>query len=713
MKNRILALTLVVALLAVAVAGATMAYFTDTDQAVNVATVGNVSIQQIELQRAEGVAHNATAKEGDLVPFVQGQTLAPAYHTSDDAYTAEATDLFFWGPYVYTGTAGNGLWNDQKLVGAMDKFVFVENTGDSACYFRTWIAFECPEGMEYSEGFDKEFMMNTNGSAVYDWSDSSYVEIDGVRYLVVCATYQRALPSGATSHPSLLQVVMTHNATNEDAAKIGSTYEILVFSQAVQADNFPNAETALEKAFGTEHPWTSLNKEDVSAEDLTDALQNTNDTTVILNLTEDATYDVSSWNTFAMGGENTELIVINGNGHTLTFNLRDSDWSHVTTNGAKLVLNDVNIKSAGYNSGHWKRNGVAFACEVEMNNVTTCPIILENDAQLNYVTIEGGADIYGLWISAADINVSANGLTINSGRGIKIADEDVKPVAKTTLTVKNAEFNTAKKAAILVTSTAGADITLENVDIYGVAADPFNAVWVDEDRASYDELVTVTGGTKVIEGKFEIANVDDKADLQNALKDAVADGETEVYINAQGQSIDMNKGLSGATVPAGTTVTIANANVNAKSYGNGVNGTVVFENCTFENPNGAYSIHFDSGSGHVVFNNCTLSGWCSFGSAIKSVEMNNCTIKGNGIYAMVRFYQPTVMNNCTIDCSNTRIGDVYVDGVSAVSGAVVELNDCTITYADLEVSENCKIVADGTVLAHANTDYVLKNVDNR
>ncbi len=240
--------------------GGTVAYLQDEDSAVNVMTLGNVKIEQIELQRAEGVAHNAGeagngngVKNGDLVDFVQDQPLYPAVPKNNAAtdYTAEATDLFFWGDYVYSGTAGNGLWNDSKLSNVMDKFVFVKNTGKTEAYFRTLIAFECPEGMEFSEGPDKELMMNINGSeTLYEWEEIGYITVDETRYLVMEATYLNPLAPGNTAHPSLLQVVLTHNATNEDMELLGGTYEILVLSQAVQAAGFDNAAIALNTAFG-------------------------------------------------------------------------------------------------------------------------------------------------------------------------------------------------------------------------------------------------------------------------------------------------------------------------------------------------------------------------------------------------------------------------------------------------------------------------------
>ena len=255
--KKILVLVLALVLTATAAIGSTAAWLTSKDQEVNVMTLGKVKIKQHEYQRAEGVAYNAGEagagngiKEGDLVPFEQGQGLFPAVPNGDLPYTAEPTDLFYWGDYVYSGTAGNGLWNDNKLANVMDKMVFVENTGRSSAYVRTVIAFECPEGMEYSEGPDKQFMMNINGSALYEWDEAGYISIDGSRYLVMSATYLNALAPGQTAHPSLLQVVMTHNAANEDMEKLGETYEIHVLSQAVQTEGFADAPSALNTAFG-------------------------------------------------------------------------------------------------------------------------------------------------------------------------------------------------------------------------------------------------------------------------------------------------------------------------------------------------------------------------------------------------------------------------------------------------------------------------------
>ena len=260
-KKMLLSVVALASVAALSIAG-TVAYLQDSDGDVNVMTLGNVSIEQHEYQRAEGVAHDAGdmgagngVKEGALVPFKKGQAIYPAVpknNVSTD-YSAEQNDedLFFWGDYVYTGTAGNGLWDDNNLSNVMDKMVFVENTGKSDAYFRTILAFECPVGMTIGEAANgAEIMINTNGSDLYTWAEVGFITVDNVRYFVWEATYQKALAAGNQAHPSLLQAVLTHHATNEDMELLGGTYEIIALSQAVQAAGFSDAKTALDTAFG-------------------------------------------------------------------------------------------------------------------------------------------------------------------------------------------------------------------------------------------------------------------------------------------------------------------------------------------------------------------------------------------------------------------------------------------------------------------------------
>ena len=258
MKKRVLTLSLVIALIATCFAG-TLAYLTDEDAAKNTMTLGKVSIEQLELQRKDGVDYKnggEIASGDELETFKQGQLLFPTTYSAMSDYTAKDPNAepFWWGSYVTADVTGNGssngLWDDN-LTGAMDKFVFVKNTGTLDCYYRTIIALECPEGMDYSEGSDKEFMNNFNQNSRFDiMDDDVFVTVNGTRYRVIVATYNKVLEAGKISRPSLLQVVMTHHATNEDIALLGETYDILALSQACQTNGFADAETALNTAFG-------------------------------------------------------------------------------------------------------------------------------------------------------------------------------------------------------------------------------------------------------------------------------------------------------------------------------------------------------------------------------------------------------------------------------------------------------------------------------
>ena len=208
---------------------------------------------------------------------------------------------------------------------------------------------------------------------------------------------------------------------------------------------------------------------------------------------------------YKLGGDSTESIVIDLNGHQLSLTT-----DYMTAIGAKNANATITIKNGSMNgTGNsattWNINDLILAnCNYVIENVVfNKEVALTNTgktATMKNVTINGTGDYYALWISARGQNVEIDGLTINSnGRGIKIDEQYVTAPAKVTLKLSNADINTNNKAAILVKSVAGADIALANVDISGVAADTNNAVWVDKDSAGYADLVTVVGGIKIVE----------------------------------------------------------------------------------------------------------------------------------------------------------------------------------------------------------------------
>ena len=147
-----------------------------------------------------------------------------------------------------------------SLKNELDRFVFVENTGDVSVYVRTWFAFE--EGSYGKSVLDDLIHLNFNTD---EWTMSkatSGVEIDGNKYTVFYADYNKALEKEKTAEPSLMQLYMDSKGTNEDMVAIDGNgsgkYEIRIYSQAVQV----HQDITLDKAFGTNHPWTSgLNAE--------------------------------------------------------------------------------------------------------------------------------------------------------------------------------------------------------------------------------------------------------------------------------------------------------------------------------------------------------------------------------------------------------------------------------------------------------------------
>ncbi len=512
MKKKILTTLSVVLILGLAALGI-LAYLSDTDSDVNVMTLGNVDIEQHEYQRAEGVAHDAGdmgagngVKEGALVPFEQGQALYPAVpknNVSTD-YSAEQNneDLFFWGDYVYSGTAGNGLWDDANLSNVMDKMVFVENTGKSDTYFRTIIAFECPEGMTYGEepySQGNELMMNVN-TASYNWENVGYATIDGVRYRLEVATYNNILAAGNQAHPSLLQVVLTHNATNEDMELLGDTYEILVFSQAVQAKGFADAATALNTAFGAisadNHPW--LNSEVVkSASELQAALDNAKDGANIV-FGSDIEGNITA--TQKPGVE----VTIDGNGFDYDgVILVDGKSATYTTAG--LTIKDVNFVADsitadaciqlgnGDNNTRYTCNVTVEGCTFDVPGavgvksytggdknltITGCKVTTVAHSLVQAKGIDGilveNCEVYsknGLNFNNSD-NVIVSGCTVDvKGYAVRFGESSGGVGAAETYLIKNSELKSANDdgdATIILRGTAdNATLTIVNTTIVG------------------------------------------------------------------------------------------------------------------------------------------------------------------------------------------------------------------------------------------------------
>ena len=207
---------------------------------------------------------------------------------------------------------------------------------------------------------------------------------------------------------------------------------------------------------------------------------------------------------YKLGGENTKNITIDLNGKKLT--ISTTYWSNLGAKNDNAIFTIKNgTMTSSQPTGTWNSYDLCFSnCNYVFENVTFEKAIALGSANKNFtlknVTINETHDYYAMWIEAVGQNVNIDGLTVNSaGRGIKIDEQYVKSPAKVNLTINDAVFTTAKKAAILVKSVAGAKINVNTIDITAVAADSANAVWVDADAAAYADKVVVTGASCKVE----------------------------------------------------------------------------------------------------------------------------------------------------------------------------------------------------------------------
>ena len=469
-KNILISALSLVLVAAVSIGG-TLAYLTSEDSDVNVMTMGNVKIAQHEYERAtneDGTYKTDTIDNQTsyvLEAFEQGKVLLPI--VGDPSLPGNSAEYAGYDAIPVRMSQVDSYGGMDVFAGknAQDKFVTVENTGKTDAYVRTLVAIEVGTASPELIGISYHKTWTVNNIGV--------VEIDGNKYFIKEFVYNGAqlsdgswrhedgiLPAGDTSYPSLSQVYIKSAATNEDCEKLdgngNGTLEILVLSQAVQAEGFADAETALNAGFGKSSEY--------AGEWFGGVLKNT-----CINEALSQNYDA------------TQKVEIDGEGKEI-FSYVDEDsisWGEAGNkpNNANVFTNATvsNISFTGsmmpVMSGYW--DGV---CDFDntFNNVNLIGIesvgnaagfstamLIYGDATLNNCNIYDtttkteGTKLYDV--------VTPNGhTTINGGKigDIYMANEG------TTLTVDGAEVDYIKAAgikAMTITVKAGADV--ETIDM--------------------------------------------------------------------------------------------------------------------------------------------------------------------------------------------------------------------------------------------------------
>ena len=269
MRKKLLVLSLCVALAAIAIAGASLAYFTDTKSATNTFTVGNVKIDLIESKfHREGndnsgdlsipyPTHKVTADDG-MKYVTTGHTMFTDDEIKADAETY-ATD--------YLAVKGQNMVPGRGVA----KCPYVVNTGANDAYVRVRVMVPSAANNDFVAVKDGGVITNQwcttaikNGEFIDGkgggWNNAPAiernVEKDGMKYDVYTFTRVKPLAAGAMTEWNVWNFIgIDKTATSADVQKAidagaitatdgTMTLNVLVEADAIQAEGFADAAAA-------------------------------------------------------------------------------------------------------------------------------------------------------------------------------------------------------------------------------------------------------------------------------------------------------------------------------------------------------------------------------------------------------------------------------------------------------------------------------------
>ena len=265
MKKKITALCLCVALLAVAVVGASLAYFTDTKSATNTFTVGNVKINLIESRyHREGNDNSGDTSIPDPTQTASGMTYVTDGHKAftDDEIKADAATY----ANDYLAVKGENMVPGRGVA----KCPYVVNTGANDAYIRIRVMIPSAANNDFVD-------VTAGGVITNQWCGTALVcgefqhglkgenwpvvvkagvTKDGVTYDEYTFTRTEPLKAGAMTEWNVWNFIgINKDATSADIQKAidagaitatgdTMTLNVLVEADAIQAEGFANAAAA-------------------------------------------------------------------------------------------------------------------------------------------------------------------------------------------------------------------------------------------------------------------------------------------------------------------------------------------------------------------------------------------------------------------------------------------------------------------------------------
>ena len=267
MKKKITAIFLCVALVAIAIVGASLAYFTDTKSATNTFTVGNVKIDLIESR----FHRQGSGSSGDTTIPTPNQTASGMKYIPDGAkaFTDEQiqTDAETYQE-EYLAVKGQNMVPGRRVA----KSPYVINTGANDAYIRIRVMLPAAANNDYVNVHDGGVITNvwcstsmlsgeffntkSGGQANEPYIDKAAVIRDGVTYDVYTFVRNEPLKAGAMTEWNVWNNIgINKDATDADIQKAvdagaikatsdSLTLNVLVEADAIQAEGFANAAEA-------------------------------------------------------------------------------------------------------------------------------------------------------------------------------------------------------------------------------------------------------------------------------------------------------------------------------------------------------------------------------------------------------------------------------------------------------------------------------------
>ena len=273
MKKKLLVLGLCVALAAIAIAGASLAYFTDTKSATNTFTVGNVKIDLIESRFHRTGSDNS----GDTsLPDPDKNTKAAGREFIPDGWTIFTDDEIKADAVNYSGYIGKKGKNMVPGRGVA-KCPYVINTGANDAYIRIRVMVPSAANNDFVAVKDGGVITNQWCSTAFingefidgkggGWNNApaigkASVTKDGVTYDVYTFTRIEPLKAGKMTEWNVWNFIgINKDATSADIQKAidagaikvtetdggakTMTLNVLVEADAIQAEGFADAAAA-------------------------------------------------------------------------------------------------------------------------------------------------------------------------------------------------------------------------------------------------------------------------------------------------------------------------------------------------------------------------------------------------------------------------------------------------------------------------------------